>query len=238
MIRRAGLHLGGVLGACLVLQGCVSLDAYQQLKRENEMLQRGLEETKSSMSRSVQEIHQKNAELAAKTTAREREVGLLSEELQRSRQALVGLGGRLDQAFGGSREWVEWGPNWVSFKGDFLFDSGQSTLKAQATDGLAKLAAIVKEKGYFLRIEGHTDTDPIKHTAQLWKDNFHLSVVRALEVCWFLKSQGVSANKLHVVGWGEYRPVDPANKARNRRVEIVFSTAPPEPIGQKAGSKG
>src|SRR5690348_1226589 len=67
------------------------------------------------------------------------------------------------------------GTTTVSLPGDLFFDSGRATLKESAKKSLDKVAAALK-KDYankHVRIEGHTDSDPIVHSK--WKGNKELS---------------------------------------------------------------
>jgi flagellar motor protein MotB len=111
----------------------------------------------------------------------------------------------------------------VKFLGDELFDPGQATLKESSKKDLNKVAAALK-KQYSSRpvhIEGHTDSDPIKHSK--WASNMELSKARADEVRRYLVSKGVNASQVSTQGFGDTKPksTKPTDKAKNRRVEIV-----------------
>lgn len=111
----------------------------------------------------------------------------------------------------------------VKFLGDELFDPGKATLKESSKKDLNKVAAALK-KQYAARpvhIEGHTDSDPIKHSK--WSSNMELSKARADEVRRYLVTKGVNAAMVSTQGFGDTKPksTNPADKAQNRRVEIV-----------------
>jgi flagellar motor protein MotB len=111
----------------------------------------------------------------------------------------------------------------VKFLGDELFDPGLATLKESSKRDLNKVAAALK-KQYSSRpvhIEGHTDSDPIKHSK--WGSNMELSKARADEVRRYLISKGVNSAMVSTQGFGDTKPKssNPADKAQNRRVEIV-----------------
>jgi chemotaxis protein MotB len=79
--------------------------------------------------------------------------------------------------------------------------------------------------GKQIRIEGHTDTDPIN--TPRFPDNQELSTARANSVWRVLVNDvGVNPKILSATGYGEYRPKVPnttaANKAQNRRVDIAI----------------
>ena len=85
--------------------------------------------------------------------------------------------------------------------------------------------SVLRDKygGKLIDVIGHTDTDPIKKSP--WKDNWELSMQRALSVLRYLTKKGIADDKIRAVGRGESQPIASNNtvsgKARNRRVEIV-----------------
>ena len=113
----------------------------------------------------------------------------------------------------------------VRVPGDVLFDSGVATLKPSAHATLDKIAASLKGQygGKPLRIEGHTDADPLVKTKQQWTDNRNLSLARALAVTRYLQGKGVAPKLIETAGFGEYHPRG-GDKSKNRRVEIVVVT--------------
>ena len=113
----------------------------------------------------------------------------------------------------------------VRVPGDVLFDSGVATLKSTAKGTLDKIAAALKKDydGKPLRVEGHTDSDPLVKTKAQWTDNRNLSMARALAVTRYLEGKGVDAKLIETGGFGQYHPVG-NEKSKNRRVEIVVVT--------------
>ncbi len=119
------------------------------------------------------------------------------------------------------------------FQSEILFDSGSAELNASGRQELRKLAAalldisrqIPEEINWILRVDGHTDVQPI-HTAQ-FPSNWELSSARAISVVNFLQAQGVPGNRLVAAGFGEYQPLDPGNTPgawrRNRRIELKLT---------------
>ena len=61
---------------------------------------------------------------------------------------------------------------------------------------------------------------------KLYKTNWELSAVRALNVVHFMISAGLDPQRVHGAAFGEFRPVasnaGKAGRARNRRVEIML----------------
>lgn len=108
---------------------------------------------------------------------------------------------------------------------DIVFPSGSAELKKSSKIVLQQLAAIIKKLPNDIRIEGHTDNVPI-NTAQ-FPSNWHLSVARALSTAYYLMTeQGLNPEKLSIVGYSEYKPLDEndsfSGRASNRRVDIII----------------
>ena len=116
------------------------------------------------------------------------------------------------------------GTTTVNFLGDALFDSGKATVKASAKTNLDKCAAALKQQyaGKPVRVQGHSDSDPIKHST--WKSNQALSEARAKAVRDYLVSKGVPASQINSEGFGEAKPKSSTDKSKNRRVEVVVVT--------------
>jgi len=105
---------------------------------------------------------------------------------------------------------------------DVLFDTGQHTLQPGAREKLAKIAGIiVSHPGLRLNIEGHTDS--------VGSDEYNqqLSERRAESVRSYLVQNGVPANTVTAMGYGESKPVasndTQSGRQRNRRVEMIVS---------------
>lgn len=107
----------------------------------------------------------------------------------------------------------------VRIPGDILFASGKVDLKPAAMSTLSEIAGVIQSQypGQTIRVEGYTDTDPIRKSK--WKDNLELSLQRAAAVERHLESRGISSDRMYSAGFGESDPR--ATKAQSRRVEIV-----------------
>jgi chemotaxis protein MotB len=108
-----------------------------------------------------------------------------------------------------------------------LFDSGSTEIKSGGKSALKKIAASLKEKKYSdIRIEGHTDSDPVVRTAKENPlGNHELAMKRALAVyATLVNDDSVLPANLSLAAFGPNRPLDTgksdAAKAKNRRVEI------------------
>jgi OOP family OmpA-OmpF porin len=99
------------------------------------------------------------------------------------------------------------------------FDFDSSKIRRDSEQKLARVIGILKANSDVrVRIEGHTDsTGPEKY-------NLGLSYRRAESVKGYLTGNGIDANRLSVVGFGEAKPLvsnkTRAGRAVNRRVEF------------------
>lgn len=118
------------------------------------------------------------------------------------------------------------GTVFLSLSDKVLYNSGRSTLTAEAKMILDAVAKVIQANGGIdVLIEGHADADPIKFTSS--KSNWDLSVKRAMKVANYLeKTAEVAPSRLVVAGRGEHDPkADNATeegKAMNRRTEIML----------------
>ena len=115
----------------------------------------------------------------------------------------------------------------ITFVAEVLFDSGKAKLRGESLPILDKVIRILQETvpDNRIGIEGHTDSEPIKHSR--WKSNWELSSYRGLAVLeYFLKDQELPPYRFSVGGYGASRPRrynnTPEKRAMNRRVEIIF----------------
>lgn len=109
---------------------------------------------------------------------------------------------------------------------DLLFPSGNADLGAIAREKIRKIASLLKKTPYMINVVGHTDNVPIKSGS--FASNWELSVMRATTVARFLiEEMGVPASQFSVAGHSYYQPQvnndTSANRAKNRRVEIIIS---------------
>ena len=116
----------------------------------------------------------------------------------------------------------------ISLKEAGFFDSGSAKLKQDAITTLRGIAAGLQQYSNRFRVEGHTDSQPIRSSQ--FRSNWELSTARATNVIHFLvDSASFSPETLSAVGYGEYQPLvanDTADhRAQNRRVDIVVLAA-------------
>jgi chemotaxis protein MotB len=111
-----------------------------------------------------------------------------------------------------------------------FFNSGQAVLLPGAATKIQRIAKVLALHGLDLRVEGHSDDEPI-HTAQ-FRSNWELSTARAMAVMELLvDGSGFDPAKISVAGYGQYRPVadnaTPDGRRLNRRVDLVVVASTP-----------
>lgn len=109
----------------------------------------------------------------------------------------------------------------ITWASGILFDVNKSDLRPVAQQNITDLARILqKYENTEVLVEGHTDTTGTEE----W--NMELSKRRAESVGNYLYTQGINADRLKLVGYGELQPTTTENTREglqaNRRVEIAI----------------
>jgi chemotaxis protein MotB len=213
MARRLTMGACGLVGL-LILAGCQNPDRIQIQAQADE----------------IARLQQENADLRSKLAQAISERDAARNRLAQLEQENANLRGQLaakpvQEAPGG---WKHAGPfAWVELSTDFLFDSGKATLRPAARAKLQEVVGEIKSRypDMDVLVLGHTDTDPILKTKNLWTDNLDLSINRGATVFRELQKMGMSPQIMMAAGQGEYNPVasnsNRAGKQQNRRVEII-----------------
>ncbi len=152
------------------------------------------------------------------------------EELSKYRSEFFG---RLRQILSQRSDILVVGDRFV-FQAEVLFPKGGAGLSDVGQTEMAKLADAIKQLEkeipadlpWVLRVDGHTDNDPILQKTN-FPSNWELSSARAISVVKYLVAQGVSPNHLVAAGFGEFQPLAPGNteeaKSENRRIELKLT---------------
>ncbi len=197
-----------ILGA---FAGCSELEELRALNRRQSI-------TIRDQGDDNLKLREENEKLTLKLLADEEEKRKLRAELEKLATA-IGQGAIV-------RDTIE-GPV-IQLQEKILFDSGMAEIKKSGKTALLTISNYLKEKPEtIMRIDGHTDADPIVKTKNMWDSNHHLSAARALSVFHFLtKKEGILQERVHVSGFGPNREVAPndtkENKKQNRRVEFLI----------------
>lgn len=104
-----------------------------------------------------------------------------------------------------------------------LFASGSAVLTPAGAGILDPIGRSLRELPNPIRVEGHTDSNPI--STALFPSNWELSGARASAVVRSLAGDGIPESRLQFAGFGSTRPIarndTAAGRSRNRRVEIL-----------------
>src|SRR6056297_3542320 len=116
----------------------------------------------------------------------------------------------------------------IRLSNNLLFSPEKADIYDNSTETLREIVNIIKSYDETLEaivMEGNTDDLPI--TTGRYRDNFELSIERALNVLYFFRYEGdFQPDKLVPMGYGEYNPVatnDTAEgRAKNRRTDVLL----------------
>ena len=223
---------------------------HDKLQAQNESLERSFDKLRNSGAKETAalqaELEAKNLELQRKEDAltaleneltnkqkmleeREQRVNELEEAIARKDEATKLLKAKVANALKGFESQgltvvQKNGKIYVSMEAKLLFASGSTVVEANGKKALVELAKVLEnEKDLEIIVEGHTDTDKLV-SASHPTSNWELSVLRATSVIDILLSNSkMNAAQLMAAGRSEFHPVDPADKAKNRRIEIIIS---------------
>lgn len=108
------------------------------------------------------------------------------------------------------------------------FATDSATLGSIGDQVVDTIAGVVKEVPNDVEVQGYTNDLPV--TGGTYSSNWELSAVRAVNVVRRLATvDGIASTRLSATGFGTTHPVVPnttaANRAENRRVDVVVLTA-------------
>jgi chemotaxis protein MotB len=115
----------------------------------------------------------------------------------------------------------------VEIRTDILFPSGSATLSPTAVGVIRKLSQTLVELPNPVRVEGHTDSQPIDTAA--FPSNWELSSARAASVVHLIANSGIDPARLSVIGHAQFSPAQPNTTAagRNANRRVLISILPP-----------
>ncbi|MBP0613358.1 cell division protein ZapB [Chryseobacterium sp. cx-311] len=115
----------------------------------------------------------------------------------------------------------------ISLSDKMLYKTGDYNIQPSAQEVLGKVARVINDYDkYSVLIEGNTDNVPL-NSANLPKDNWDLSALRATSMAKVLQTQfGVDPSRITAGGRSEYNPkatnMSVSGRAENRRTEIII----------------
>lgn len=249
----AGL-LGGSSG-CVSLDKYRRLDAsLRNTKAEKEAMAQELFDLRNSTGALRQQIDLQGRELAIKDELINNlrgETGLLDETRQSALRELEEMRGRLGaviisgpklppQLDSALKSFASAHPGEVEYdaergivkwKSDLLFALGSDVVKESSIGSLRGFCDVLKSPAaaeFEVVVVGHTDNRPIARAETKAKhpSNWHLSTHRSIAVAKVLTDSGYEAERIGLMGFGEFRPVaDNASEAgaqQNRRVDVYL----------------
>ena len=120
------------------------------------------------------------------------------------------------------------GMSTIVIRSDRLFVSGSARLEAGIEPVVMRVAEALDRVSGAILVTGHTDDVPIR-TAR-FPSNWELSTERAASVVKLMAGKLADASRLRAEGLADSAPAAPndsaANRARNRRVEIILRSVP------------
>ena len=166
------------------------------------------------------ELEKKEADARKALEAKERELENLRTKLN---NALVGFADK------GLKVETRDGKVYVSMDSKLLFPSASWTVSKEGNEAIKSLAAVLEQNTDLnIMVEGHTDNAAFKGSTAV-KDNWDLSVMRATSIVKLLLKYGpnIDPARIEASGHAEFAPKvpndTPANKALNRRTEIILT---------------
>ena len=173
-----------------------------------------LRQEKVVMTQRIEELQSENEALDSRYAISEGENARLIQERNRLESARRSMEQRLRGT--GVSVKIKEGHLSIVLPSSVLFNSGQTKLKKSAKNSLSKVCGVLKKDfpNETIRIEGHTDSDPLKRTKKVYKSNWELSALRAANVLHYLvDSCHLGPEKLYIAGFGKHQPVA-SNKSK------------------------
>lgn len=199
---------------------------------ENAKLVNELEATRVELQNKEDLLNQLEKELNARSRAldeKEKRINELEQVIASKDEAVRLLKERIASALRGFADKgitvVEKnGRIYVSMEAQLLFASGKTDVSKEGQVALIDLAKVLEtQKDIDILVEGHTDVDRMNSSTSP-KDNWELSVLRATSVVKIMLSNSkMDPTSITAGGRSEYIPLDPNDKAKNRRIEIIIT---------------
>jgi chemotaxis protein MotB len=123
----------------------------------------------------------------------------------------------------------------ISLNSDLFFDPGSAQIVTENTAVLDSVANVLRGLDNNIRIEGHTDNQPITATHPQYRSNWELSSQRSINILEYFETKSVPSKNMSAVAFGSTRPIEdnniPEGRAYNRRVDVVIVDEPGLPTG-------
>ena len=194
--------------------------AFRQKEAALEQRTATLERQQTDLLARQKTLEQQEAATRAQLEAKERELETIRASVTK---ALTGFADK------GLNVETKDGKVYVSMENKLLFPSASWTVSKEGVNAIKELAKVLEADSTLnIMVEGHTDNDAY-HGSTAVKDTWDLSVMRATAIVKLLSPHGPGINpaRIEACGHGEFAPKvandSPANKAINRRTEIILT---------------
>ena len=246
--RRFSYLLGLTLSGASLLVACghteqewkAQLDKYNELSKRTQGQQADLDRVKAEVARLTADLERQGVDLKTEQTRTgdlQKLLDAAKEQaalLERVKARFEALRDKLKELTTiGLEVTIRHNKMVISLPGDIVFAAGSDKLTKAGEHALTKVRKVLlSDPGLaerYYQVAGHTDNQQVVRTADEFKDNWGLSLMRAREVLLFLtKTEGASSLQVKhwsAAGYAETDPVAPNSTAearrRNRRVELV-----------------
>jgi chemotaxis protein MotB len=113
----------------------------------------------------------------------------------------------------------------VSMREAAFFPPAEDAINRDAKSMIAKVADVVRKLPNPVRLEGHTDSTPIRNAR--FRSNWELSAARSIAMMELLATEfNIPRERLAISGYADTVPLEPNStvegRSRNRRVDIVI----------------
>ncbi|PKQ06016.1 MAG: hypothetical protein CVT73_10720 [Alphaproteobacteria bacterium HGW-Alphaproteobacteria-12] len=210
----------------------VSNEALAQVELLNQQIS-ALRRQLATLSAALDAAEQKDREQQAQIANLGRRLNAaLAQKVQELAKYRSEFFGRL-RAILGDRQDIEIVGDRFAMQSEIFFASGSADINPSGKQQLDKIAQAIREIAaeipddipWVLRVDGHTDANPIA-TPQ-FPSNWYLSSARAIAVVNYLTEKGVPESRLVAAGFGQFHPLEQgrgetANR-RNRRIEFKLT---------------
>ncbi len=197
------------LAASLILAGCVTRSAYDEVVAERDQLRRrnvGLTDVAAGMTGAL--------------ALRNREVAILEREQRELADEVARWAVR-----GAIKMHLLADGLHIVLPHDTLFGSGQADLSAEGQSMIAELVQEIKQQPYQIAVLGFTNNVPVgPELARVFPSNWELAGARAAGVVRVMQREGIPVNQLVAISRGEGAPIAPNDtadgRAQNRRIDV------------------
>jgi chemotaxis protein MotB len=218
VLRSTWLHRSALVLVItsMALAGCVTRGRYNELLAENENLR----------ARTAQ-LSRQSAGLADVAAGLSMELRLRDHELAQLEREQRELAEELDAwlVAGTIKMLLLADGLHVLLSEEVLFTSGSADLKPSGQQILKQVVLELEQVPYEIAVLGYTDNVPIGgQLAQRFPSNWELAGARAASVVRLFHGEGIPAEQLLAVSFGESHPIasndTPEGRAENRRIEV------------------